>query len=131
MPAAQARFVRLRLKSGLESGVSSQEPRVHLAVKPVLEAVGIVAIPLIGSALRYGFHPSQPGPDDWLRDAHWRDTTRVQWVLLAVGAVAVGVLWYLMRAYESGDQVWPLYAFLGAALYFVVVWFDIMTRLWP
>jgi len=99
----------------------------------ILTTVGILVMFLVAPALRYGTRVTGRRPDDWLTDPERPRPSRRQWALLAVGVTASGVFLYLMQTDQlhGGNQVWLLYAFLGATFFFEIVWFGLMTRLWP
>jgi hypothetical protein len=106
---------------------------VKVSVMGILTTVGILVMLLVLPALKYGTRVIGRRPDDWLTDPGRPRPSRRQWALLAVGVAAVGVFWNLMQIDQlhGGNQVWPIYAFVGAIFFLEIVWYTLMTRLWP
>ena len=104
----------------------------HFFVR-ILTTLVIVAVLLVLPTVRFASRVTGRRPDGWFPDPSRRRPSKLQWALFTVGVAASGVCWYLMETdlLHKSNRVWPLYGFLAATFFFEIVWFAMMTLLWP
>ncbi len=103
----------------------------HLWYVRLLATVGILAMLLLAPLLGLTRYKTPQQLDNLFRATTGPRPSRWRWTLFALGVTAAGVFLYLMQVdqLQGGQEVWPLYAFLGATLLFEALWFPLMQWL--